>query len=488
MDATVSTKTAARKARCPVEPRRTGQRALASERPAQPVAHTPARAFSSRMETSGGLEKAENKQTRPVFWLNRNESGSSVQFICAAVISPDDLQAWERIAKGACEPNVFALPWMVLPALVALDPQQKARLAMVHNDAGALIGVMPVATAPRLGRVPLQIVGDWCHPNSFLSPICIADGAEMAFWQALLPALAVVAPRARLVALNRVAEGSTVHQGLVTAAAQEHRPLVIEQQIVRAMLAPDCDAEAYWQAAVRPKKRKELRRQWKRLNELGAIGIDTLAADGDVGAWIDEFVALEASGWKGSAGSAIASAAATDGFFRSAIAAAHGAGALCFTALRLDGRAIAMLITLIDGNAGFSFKTAFDEDLARFSPGVLLQRESLDILAARKLDWIDSCAAQDHPMIDSLWRERRTILCLTMPMPGRANRLIFDALQAAKQIWHRIKRTIEPFQAGWKHLAAWKRRQTNKLDPHFDSIKMNQGLAPLPALDKESEQ
>ncbi len=38
--------------------------------------------------------------------------------------------------------------------------------------------------------------------------------------------------------------------------------------------------------------------------------------------------------------------------------------------------------------------------------------------------------------------------------------------------------TLEPFQAGWKHLAAWKRRKTNKLDPYFGSTGIQQGLAP----------
>ena len=98
-----------------------------------------------------------------------------------------------------------------------------------------------------------------------------------------------------------------------------------------------------------------------------------------------------------------------------------------------------MLITLVGGNCGFSFKTAFDEGFARFSPGVLLQRESLGLLVDRQLDWIDSCAAQDHPMIDSLWRERRHIVSVVLPMPGRTNAMLFTAFQATKTAWHRIK-------------------------------------------------
>jgi hypothetical protein len=150
-------------------------------------------------------------------------------------------------------------------------------------------------------------------------------------------------------------------------------------------------------------------------------------------------MALERAGWKGRAGSALASAEGTSALFSSVIRSAHARNSIEFSALRLDGNALAMLVTLIDGRAGFSYKTAFDEDYARYSPGVLLQRESLKLLADRSLDWIDSCAAPDHPMIDSLWRERRGIVSLSLPLPGATNRAIFAMAQCAKSAWHAMK-------------------------------------------------
>ena len=68
-----------------------------------------------------------------------------------------------------------------------------------------------------------------------------------------------------------------------------------------------------------------------------------------------------------------------------------------------------MLANFLTAPGAFSYKTAFDEDYARFSPGVLLQRENLALLERDGIDWVDSCAAQDHPMIDHFWRERRVI-------------------------------------------------------------------------------
>ena len=99
-----------------------------------------------------------------------------------------------------------------------------------------------------------------------------------------------------------------------------------------------------------------------------------------------------------------------------------------------------MLATLFDKDCGFSFKTCFHEDYARYSPGVLLQREALHLLEQRKIEWIDSCAAPDHPMIDSLWQERRPILALSVPLPRASKRVQFALAQSGKALWHAIKR------------------------------------------------
>ena len=79
----------------------------------------------------------------------------------------------------------------------------------------------------------------------------------------------------------------------------------------------------------------------------------------------------------------------------------------------LDGRAMAMLVNFITPPGAFSFKIAFDEEYARFSPGVLVQIENLQLLGRGDIAWMDSCAAENHPMIDSLWGGRRSIVRVT---------------------------------------------------------------------------
>jgi hypothetical protein len=82
-----------------------------------------------------------------------------------------------------------------------------------------------------------------------------------------------------------------------------------------------------------------------------------------------------------------------------------------------------MLANFLAPPHAFSFKTAYDEDLARFSPGVLLQLENLALLDRDDIALTDSCAAPDHPMIDHIWRDRREIVKVSIPIGGRLRRI-----------------------------------------------------------------
>ena len=356
------------------------------------------------------------------------------------LLAPEDAAPlWPSLAQHAAEPNVFAEPWLALAGLKHCDPLRTARIALLATGEARPIGLVPVIATRKLGRLPLPTLATWFHPNSFLTPAAAMAGREAAMWQGLLGNAATHFPSCRALLAAGLVEGGAMHRGLLDAAATLGLPVAVEESTIRAMLATNLDAEAYWDASVRAKKRKELRRQWARLGEEGVLTVDQGDGAGDPADWIEEFLALEARGWKGSNGSALASNPDTRAFFTEAMTAGWAEGKVLLTALRIDGRAIAMLVTLLSGNAGFSFKTAFDEAFARFSPGVLLQRESLGLLTDRKLTFIDSCAAQDHPMIDSLWRERRTVVTLSMPLPGTANRLMWQAAQQAARVWRKFK-------------------------------------------------
>ena len=364
----------------------------------------------------------------------------TVRVVDPLALSPELAAAWDRLAGEASEPNPFAERWCLQSALHLLDPDRHARLVLVRDGSdGPVIGIMPIAAAKHYGRLPLSHVTGWAHPNHFLGVPLVRAGFESLFWSILL-GWCDAAPWARtLVQVPRLTEDGPLHRALVEVARVRGGEAETVHREERALLESSLSPADYWDAAVRPKKRKELRRQANRLAELGEVKFRRWKASEPIEPWIDAFLDLEARGWKGRAGSALASHSDTAAWFRAILTAAGEAGKLDMRALDLDERPLAMLINFLAPPGGFSFKTAFDEDYARFSPGVLLQQVNLDLLDDPHIAWVDSCAAPGHPMIDSVWRERRALVWVNVPLSATPDRLRFGLLTKAERLWRRWK-------------------------------------------------
>jgi CelD/BcsL family acetyltransferase involved in cellulose biosynthesis len=369
----------------------------------------------------------------------------AVRVVDPLSLSDDLAAAWDRLASEASEPNPFAERWCLQSALHLLDPERSARLVLVQGGSdGPLIGVMPVAPAAQYGRLPLRHVTGWAHPNHFHGAPLVRAGFESLFWSILL-GWCDAAPWAHtLVQVPRLTEEGPLHRALVDVARARGGEGVAVHREERALLESASSPAEYWDAAVRAKKRKELRRQANRLADEGAVRFRRWQPGEAIEPWIDAFLDLEARGWKGRAGSALASHGDTEAWFRAILTGAAEAGKLDMRALDLDDRPLAMLVNFLCPPGGFSFKTAFDEDFARFSPGVLLQQANLDLLEDLRIDWVDSCAAPGHPMIDSVWRERRALVWVNVALSAPSDRLRFAMLTRAERVWRRWKGAAAP--------------------------------------------
>jgi CelD/BcsL family acetyltransferase involved in cellulose biosynthesis len=342
---------------------------------------------------------------------------------------PDELAAeWQALASVASEPNCFAEPWFVAAGLRHLA-EGEIRLVEVREE-GRLIGILPLCVAARYGRMGVAHVENWQHYHDFLGTPLIRAGAEQAFWSAIVGHLDGADWAPAFFHMSGLVEDGPVHRGLEAAARALGRGCPLVHRIVRAELASSLSPAAYYESHVRKKKRKELKRLQNRLVELGTVSCRSLEDNEDVGGWVDQFLALERAGWKGEAGSALGCAPATEAFFREAVAGAAAAGRLDFLRLDLDGRPIAMLVNFLTPPGAFSFKIAFDEAFARFSPGVLIQLENLRVLGRGDIAWMDSCAAEHHPMIDSLWGGRRSVVRVTIRLAGLRRGLIYYGCRA----------------------------------------------------------
>ncbi len=350
--------------------------------------------------------------------------------------------AWDDLAGCAAEPNAFAERWFVMAGVRHLPPPRWLRLIEVWDDTGpapSLVGLLPLILAPRYGRMPVRHVTNWLHHHSFLGTPLVRQGCEQAFWRAVLLLLDGLPEARGFLHLNGLVEDGPVHRGLAAAARDLGRRGDIVHRVVRAQLDAGLTPDAYFETHVRKKKRKELKRLSARFAELGRVTTRRLSSDDDVNAWCQDFLALEQSGWKGRAGSALASQPDTAAFFCDMLAGADAAGRLDMLRIDLDGRPAAMLINFMTPPGSFSFKIAFDERYARFSPGVLVQIENLQLLLRRDVQWMDSCAVENHPMIDSLWGGRRSIVRVTVPLSGVRRRGLFRMCRAAEDFRARFR-------------------------------------------------
>ena len=349
----------------------------------------------------------------------------------SAFEAPELRLGWDALAECASEPNPFHESWYLLPALRALDPAGTVKL-LRFEIGGDLAGILPVRHQNRYYRWPIPQLTSWLHGNCFLGQPLVARGLEASFWRAMLDWADANAGSALFLHLPQMPLQGPIYAALQAVLAEQQRQAALVHREERAMLASEQSPDAYFEASLSGKKRKELRRQYARLSELGALRFERRHDGNDLTPWIDHFLALEHSGWKGAQGSALASHQATISLFREALSGAASRGRLERLTLWLDDQPIAMLASFITAPGAYSYKTAFDERYSRYSPGVLLQRENLEVLRNQEIEWVDSCAAADHPMIDHIWRERRAVGRLSIAIGGKLRRAAFARLVRAE--------------------------------------------------------
>ena len=348
---------------------------------------------------------------------------------------------WQALAEDASEANAFGESWFIDSALRHLRGDDVVRLAQVRDDGGRLVGIMPLVISPHYGRLPVANTSNWIHLQCYCGTPLIRAGNEADFWIALLNLLDRSDWACGFLSLKLAYAGGPVMRGLAQAAKSTGRLFDVAQQYDRATLASDADATAYMEATIRPKKRKELRRQAKRLAEQGSVTFEQLAPDEPVDSWCDQYLMLEAAGWKGKGGTALGANDAWSHFFRETMTSAHALGKLEFLRLMLDGKVIAMLVNLRAPPVVWSYKITYDERLARFSPGVLIELEAIPLLLGDPaIGWADSCAKPDHPMINSLWGERQSIVHVIVSLKGPRRRLTYLGCRSIDAVGTMIRR------------------------------------------------
>ncbi len=316
----------------------------------------------------------------------------------------DIAEPWRALAASATEPNVFYDPDFALAAAPALGRGVEVILVWSATPR-RLVGLFPFTIAARRYGVKLPLMVGWTHPFAPLGTPLIDRDAGSAIMTAFLEHVAGDDALPKQMLLPLLHEAGPVAGALRAALAPGAWAAFGRHQ--RAVLRPDGDAASYVERAIGRKRRKELRRQRHRLADTGSVSFSVAQTPADIAPALADFLSLEAGGWKGQAGTAIAQHPDIRRFVETAVMALAARGGARVTRLLCGSQPIACAVTLASQHGAWGWKIAYDERFAGGSPGVQLY---LDLTAAMLADpdiaFVDSCATPDHPMIDHLWRAR----------------------------------------------------------------------------------
>jgi CelD/BcsL family acetyltransferase involved in cellulose biosynthesis len=364
--------------------------------------------------------------------------GLTTAFLPRDAVTAEFVAAWRDLASRAAEPNPFAGPDVVLPSLEHLSDGRRAGVLAVSGG-GRLRALLPVAwplTVPLRGvRVPTPVMQATVEPYRPLgTPLVDADDPVTAVDGLLRPPPSL--PAAALL-IRTFADDGPVAAALDEALRRRGLEAVRLKTYQRATLVRDGGPPPNKN---RTKRYKRLRRHREQMeHDLGPVAVRDRSADP---AAVDQFLVMEASGWKGRSGTALASDPAHATWFRQVCEGLRGRGALEILSLEADGRPVAMACNFLAGDGALHLKSAYDEAVADHRPGDQLAGYFVEAMGPERIAWRDSCTVPDNALFNELWPRRRTLSTVVVPLHGRVGSA---ALAAARRTW-----TLRTKAADWR--------------------------------------
>jgi CelD/BcsL family acetyltransferase involved in cellulose biosynthesis len=358
---------------------------------------------------------------------------------------------WRKLSDAACEPNGYYLPGWEL-AVNAFAPGRSDACALAAWNGDRLIGLMPLVSMWRAYKIPLPALVS-AHPYGTLCtpPLDRAMAAEAA---AQLMREARDAGAHALILRDVSLDGAVMNVFADLLRRDGMQPRVLRSNL-RACLDATRDAEELLRDALGAKKLKELRRQRHRLAEHGAVQFKVARSPDEVAAAVENFLALEASGWKGARGTALLQHAGDASFVRYATAALVATGQCEVVTLRAGEVPVAAGIVLRHQDRAFFFKIGVDEQFAKFSPGVQLTLDlTRHLCADPAIATADSTASPDHPMINPIWRGRFAIGDVLIPL--RSGDPTVPIIHAAMKLHHTAH---EQARRGVRLIRTWRHKR-----------------------------
>jgi CelD/BcsL family acetyltransferase involved in cellulose biosynthesis len=362
--------------------------------------------------------------------------------------------AWADLCSRTLEANVFLEPAFALPLFQHVARELRPTFLLIWEENGPasfgrLLGLFPLGSlgSPR----SMGIARAFAHDQTACGTPLVDRHRAPDVFAAVLSWLSAQRHRAHALVIPGVPAAGAFHAATLAFCDATARGVQALDTHERAVLRRPGDGQAPPASASSAKRRKEQARQARRLSELGTRAYVSAQSPPDVAAATERFLALEHSGWKGKRGTALLANFKLATFTRTMTRLMAHEGTCRIDSIEVNGRPVAMGIVLSVNDRAYFWKTAFDESYASLSPGVQFATELTRAqLAMSSVALTDSCAIENHPMIDKLWPERMAVTDLVIAVtPGDTRRFAActkiergrrHLRRKVKTLWHTLRR------------------------------------------------
>jgi CelD/BcsL family acetyltransferase involved in cellulose biosynthesis len=340
---------------------------------------------------------------------------------------------WRELFHQAASPNVFFGPDFFLPLVDSLKLANKIRILLIWDDE-ELVAFLPVMHSglkeKMFGIASLAFI----HPISPCSLPLLHKTNTFAIAKTLIMSLQKDYPPG-LAAFNGIVQNNRAVESLTKAAAHLGLQFGFCYNGWRAGLKKGLSSDAYIAKHVEKRHTRELQRRERRLIEKGVLEYKTYQEPSNIKEAFDAFLKLEADGWKGKQGSAMMCNPDHVAFGSLALTGQGSAPRVSIDTVSLDGRVIAVAINLITNRHIILYKSAYDETLSHYSPGVLCDLQTTrHILDSDSFDEADSNSTPGHP-IERWWHDKIPFGNLRIALDSHIDKDFLSKLSRREKLW-----------------------------------------------------
>lgn len=345
---------------------------------------------------------------------------------------------WSGLAVDSIEKNVFLFPWFVESALPLLKDRDPVIVMVSVNE--MLIGLAVMQRDRGYARLPITFYRNCNHYHQFLATPLIRTGYAREFFAGMSQWLDA-SPSSQSFCLFDLLTGEPeITEAAAEVFKSQNRPSALIDEFERAAIYGDVPLSESSERETSKGRLKNLRRRRKQLSKLGTVTVEHFSAEDNAQEWLEDFLRVEDSGWKGDEKTSIAKNEPDLEVYRSMIAAGEAGKGLSFMRLCLDGVAIAYTLDLKSDHFVYCLKCGYDDAYRKYSPGVILEQETLQKYhSSGQKVIVDSCTSPKNQMLNDLWPHRRKIVSLAFARDGYQHQLAFKSVLLLKNMVGRIE-------------------------------------------------